>query len=124
MNIQEQLSAYSEEVRLRILLIIYHSEVCVNCLVDILKLPQSTISRHLGTLRRANLIIAERKGQNTYYTTNLNKGDEGKMNHELLQVYYANLKDTAPYKSDREQLIRQKGICVVECQITDKPECA
>jgi DNA-binding transcriptional ArsR family regulator len=51
------------------ILILYHlaeKPLCVNELVDALKLPQSSISRHLGILRERNLVITERDGATIY----------------------------------------------------------
>jgi len=58
----------SDPVRLRIIhLLIVREVLCVCHLTDTLNLPQSTISRHLTTLKHANLVVAERRGQWVYY---------------------------------------------------------
>ncbi len=36
-------------------------------ITDALSLPQSTVSRHLNTLKHCSLVIAERKGKWIYY---------------------------------------------------------
>jgi ArsR family transcriptional regulator, arsenate/arsenite/antimonite-responsive transcriptional repressor len=48
--------AFSDPFRLRILSLIQAGELCVCDLVEILELPQPTISRHLSYLRRAGLV--------------------------------------------------------------------
>jgi DNA-binding transcriptional ArsR family regulator len=51
------------------ILILYHlaeKPLCVNELVEALKLPQSSVSRHLGVLRERNLVITERDGSSIY----------------------------------------------------------
>ncbi len=53
------------------ILILYHlaeKPQFVNELVDALKIPQSTISRHLGILRERNLVDTERDGTAIRYT--------------------------------------------------------
>ena len=53
------------------ILILYHlaeKPRYVNELVDALKIPQSTISRHLGILRERNLVDTERDGAAIRYT--------------------------------------------------------
>ena len=59
--------ALSEPIRLRILLLLSHGELCVCDLVAVLGTAQSTVSRHLLVLRTAGLITARRKGKWTYY---------------------------------------------------------
>lgn len=48
--------AFADPVRLRILNVLQDGELCVCDLVDVLKLPQPTVSRHLSYLRRAGLV--------------------------------------------------------------------
>jgi len=58
----------SDPVRLRIAhLLTQRGELCVCHLTDALALPQSTVSRHLNTLRNAGLVEAERRGKWVYY---------------------------------------------------------
>ncbi|MDH4263164.1 MAG: metalloregulator ArsR/SmtB family transcription factor [Spirochaetia bacterium] len=113
----EILFAYSEEIRLRIAILIQNSEVCVNCLVDVLKLPQSTISRHIGIMRRANIVKAERKGANTYYSANINNTEIGKLNKDLLKTYSSHIKNQEPFLTDMKNLLKQKDVCTVDCKV-------
>jgi len=53
--------------RLRLLNLMADQEVCVCYFVEILELPQPTISRHLGYLRRAGLVAARRQGRWMHY---------------------------------------------------------
>ncbi len=46
----------SDKIRLRIINILYYSDLYVCEIVDILQLPQSTVSRHLTIMRNANVI--------------------------------------------------------------------
>jgi len=58
----------ADPVRLRVVhLLVQKGELCVCHLTDALALPQSTISRHLNTLKNAGLVEAERRGQWVYY---------------------------------------------------------
>ncbi len=116
-NVKEICFAYSEEIRLRIGLLVRNSEVCVNCLVAVLHLPQSTISRHLGILRRANVIKANRKGTNTYYSANRDKTETGRLNKDLLNIYRKHLAAQEPFQTDHINLLAQKDVCTVECKI-------
>lgn len=59
--------ALSDPTRLRILNLLQYGEICVCDLVEVLRVPQPTASRHLAYLRRAGLVVARREGQWSYY---------------------------------------------------------
>jgi ArsR family transcriptional regulator, arsenate/arsenite/antimonite-responsive transcriptional repressor len=59
--------ALSDETRLRIVALLCRGELCVCDLMAILDLPQSTVSRHLATLRHAGLVEDRRQGVWMYY---------------------------------------------------------
>ena len=52
---------FADPVRLRILNVLAAGELCVGDIVDVLDLPQPTISRHLAYLRRSGLVKATRE---------------------------------------------------------------
>lgn len=64
----ELFSALSDETRLRILCLLSRGELCVCDLMQLLSAPQSTLSRHLGRLRRAGLVTNRRDGKWVHYT--------------------------------------------------------
>jgi ArsR family transcriptional regulator, arsenate/arsenite/antimonite-responsive transcriptional repressor len=59
--------ALSDETRLRIVALLCRGELCVCDLMAILDLPQSTVSRHLATLRHVGLVEDRRQGVWMYY---------------------------------------------------------
>jgi ArsR family transcriptional regulator, arsenate/arsenite/antimonite-responsive transcriptional repressor len=59
--------ALADRTRLCLLNLIAGQEVCVCYFIEILGLPQSTISRHLAYLRRAGLVHARREGKWMHY---------------------------------------------------------
>lgn len=59
--------AASEPIRVRILALLAHGELCVCHLHGMLEAPQPTVSRHLAVLRRADLVRARREGQWVHY---------------------------------------------------------
>lgn len=61
------LAALADPTRLRILNLLNGREVCVCYFVEILKLPQPKISRHLAYLRRAGIVSARREGKWMHY---------------------------------------------------------
>jgi ArsR family transcriptional regulator len=60
--------ALGDETRLRIMaLLVSGEEYCVCDLMAALDLPQSTVSRHLSSLRHAGLVTDRRQGVWMYY---------------------------------------------------------
>ncbi len=69
--------ALADDVRLRILHALIGAELSVAELVEVLRLPQSTVSRHLKPLRDAGLVGTRREGTSIYYRRGpaLDEGD-------------------------------------------------
>src|SRR5271154_5626158 len=59
--------ALADRTRLRLLTLIADREICVCYFVDILKISQPKISRHLAYLRRAGIVAARRQGRWMHY---------------------------------------------------------
>lgn len=70
----EQLSGLfrllSDKTRLNILLLLVEGERNVTSLCEELKLPQPTVSHHLGLLRMSSIIANRRSGKQVFYTLN------------------------------------------------------
>ena len=60
--------AFSDRTRLRILHLLRGGELCVCDLVEVLRVPQPTASRHLAYLRKARLVVARKDGLWSYYS--------------------------------------------------------
>lgn len=58
---------FADPTRIRILNLLAAGPLCVCDIVAILELPQSTVSRHLGHLRRSVLVEVERGAKFDYY---------------------------------------------------------
>jgi len=58
---------FADPTRIRILSLLVAGELCVCDIVDILRLPQSTVSRHLAYLRRMGLVDATREWKFAHY---------------------------------------------------------
>jgi len=58
----------SDKTRLQIVLLLSEGERNVTSLCEELKLPQPTVSHHLGLLRMNRLIINKRQGKQVIYT--------------------------------------------------------
>jgi ArsR family transcriptional regulator len=59
---------FADPTRIRILNLLVAGEMCVCDLVDILELPQPTVSRHLAYLRAAGLVSFRRDSNFAHYS--------------------------------------------------------
>ncbi|WP_282039660.1 ArsR/SmtB family transcription factor [Saccharicrinis aurantiacus] len=61
--------ALSEITRLKIiwLLINIDSKICVSEIIEVLKVPQYNVSRHLGLLKKAGILEESKEGKWVYY---------------------------------------------------------
>lgn len=58
---------FADPTRIRILSLLAAGELCVCDIVEILRLPQPTVSRHLAYLRRTGLVEATREWKFAHY---------------------------------------------------------
>ncbi len=94
--------ALSEEIRLRIMALLFYGELCVCDLMEVLEMPQSTISRHLAYLRNAGLVHGERRGKWMYYRL---APSAGKSANALLNVLAENLPGLPVINRDHRRLV-------------------
>lgn len=66
----EIFKALSDPIRLRILHLLTKGELCVCDLIEILELPQSTISRHLAILKNTKIVSSRKEGLWHHYKIN------------------------------------------------------
>ena len=68
-HLAQTIKALSDPIRLRIVLLLQaEGELCVCDLMAVLKLPQSTVSRHLAYLKRSCWVDIRREGVWMHYT--------------------------------------------------------
>ncbi|WP_082506002.1 helix-turn-helix transcriptional regulator [Deinococcus sp. Leaf326] len=67
-TVLDQLKVLAQDTRYALIRHMAEGERCVCDLEDLLGLPQSKVSYHLGILKEAGLVISEQRGKNTYYT--------------------------------------------------------
>lgn len=61
--------ALGDETRIKIIKVLsVEGELAVDDLTRILRIPQSTLSHHLRVLKDADLVSADRRGRNVYYS--------------------------------------------------------
>ena len=106
--------ALSDPTRLRIIWILQaEGELCVCDLMEVLKLPQSTVSRHLAYLRNAGLVMDQRKGVWMYYRL---PEELTELSGDILNVLQATAKKSQQARQDHKQLkkhlkIKKAGAC-------------
>ena len=102
--------AFSDPIRLRILSLIEPGELCVCDLVEVLKLPQPTISRHLSYLRRAGLVKVRRQASWNYYEL---APARSVFHTKLLECLGSCFRDVPEMSGDamKARAIRKRGGC-------------
>jgi ArsR family transcriptional regulator len=97
----ELFKAFADPVRLRLLHLLADGEVCVCHLHEALKLPQSTVSRHLAYLRRRGLVIGRKEGLWVHYRL---AKPAGLLHRSLIGCLAACFKDAEVMTQDRKRL--------------------
>lgn len=102
--------AFSAPIRLRILTLVQPGELCVCDLVEILRLPQPTISRHLSYLRRAGLVGVREDRSWNYYSLSPARSA---FHTKLLECLPTCFRDVPELATDatRARAVRKKGGC-------------
>ena len=102
--------AFSDPIRLRILHLIQEGELCVCDLVEILRLPQPTVSRHLSYLRKAGLVNVRQQRSWNFYALAPGRSTFHK---KLLECLGTCFRDVPELTSDvdRARRVRARGGC-------------
>jgi ArsR family transcriptional regulator len=102
--------AFSDPIRLRILQLVREHELCVCDLVEILKLPQPTVSRHLSYLRRAGLVRGRQERSWNFYSLT---PAQGRFHRKLLECLASCFQDVPELGADSERArrLRSRGGC-------------
>jgi ArsR family transcriptional regulator len=112
-NILKSIKAVSEEIRMRVLLLLVDREACVCELMEVFDMAQSKLSHHLITLHKAGLLQGEKRGKWHYYR--VNTADLSKKNSEVLRLLSRSLAGNKLVEKDRRSLAairRRKMICI------------
>lgn len=89
----------SDETRLRIMVLLYHRDLCVCQICGITGISQPNVSKHLAKLRDMELVKDERKELYTYYSLNL----KDKLYIEILKDIVDRIEDYQTLKLDIEK---------------------
>jgi len=90
----------SDETRLRILVLLYHKELCVCQIQGILEESQPKISKHLAKIRDMGFVKDERREQFIYYYLD----DKNTLLKEVLEKIVLSHKEYAIIQKDLERL--------------------
>lgn len=89
----------SDETRLRIMVLLYHRELCVCQLTGVTGISQPNVSKHLSKLRDMGFVKDQRDEQYMFYSLNL-----GEKQFELiLQTIIDNIENYPVLKLDLEK---------------------
>jgi len=91
----ELFKGLTEQTRLRIVVLLLERELCVCDILEVLGLPQSTVSRHMTRLKAAGLVMDRREGKWVHYQLR-----ETPLVHDLRGLLRRHLIDEEPYKRD------------------------
>lgn len=113
-HLAQTIKALSDPIRLRIILLLQaEGELCVCDLMAVLKLPQSTVSRHLAYLKRSCWVDIRREGVWKYYSLSR---ESCTICAELLQTLKLHASNLPEALSDRNTLVAFQ-------QTKDTPTC-
>lgn len=103
----ELFNAISDEMRLKILMILSHSEFTVNELKEILGIHQSNASRHLSKLSNCGLLKDRREGTKAFYGLSDDLYMSGKL-LDMIAKAWERLPDRALVESRVEELLVER----------------
>jgi ArsR family transcriptional regulator, arsenate/arsenite/antimonite-responsive transcriptional repressor len=101
--------AMAHPTRLRILAMLADGELCVCQLTAVLKLAPSTVSAHLGELKRAGLILEEKRAKFVFYVLSPDQAAR-KWHRQAIEA----LGDDPAVTADRELVARIRRVPVEE----------
>src|SRR4030066_1384619 len=97
--------ALSEEMRLRIMMLLTQGELCVCDLMVVLDEPQSKVSRHLAYLKYSGLTNSKRAGVWMHYRLKEPVNEAHRVQLEFLKKQLSHLPQ---FRMDRERLLELK----------------
>jgi ArsR family transcriptional regulator, arsenate/arsenite/antimonite-responsive transcriptional repressor len=97
--------ALADPTRLRLLNLIAGRDICVCYFVEILRISQPKVSRHLAYLRGAGLVAARREGKWVHYRLALPKDEVAE------KILQATLKHLASKPEMQEDISRMTQVC-------------
>src|ERR1700741_4881026 len=105
-DVLTSVKSISEEIRVRLLLLLMDREACVCELMSVFEMAQSKLSHHLITLRDAGFLQDEKRGKWNYYKVNAKALTS--VNRELLGLVSSQLRNDECIDRDRRMLEKVK----------------
>jgi ArsR family transcriptional regulator, arsenate/arsenite/antimonite-responsive transcriptional repressor len=118
--VESTYKALADSTRLRILTLLVDGEVCVCDIHDSLRLPQPTVSRHLGYLRRAGLVEARREATWMHYRL----ADVAPVIKSIVQQAAHAMSHVTTSTRDRRRFEKESGRAVPVVAVSNAPCCA
>lgn len=108
-HLAQIIKALSDPIRLRIVLLLQaEGELCVCDLMEVLKLPQSTVSRHLAYLKRSCWVDIRREGVWMHYTLSKESCEICRELLLILKQYAGNLPEAAVDQSCLQEILKSE----------------
>ena len=109
-DISQIYRALSEQMRLRILLLLTRGELCVCDIMAVLEEPQSKVSRHIAYLKNSGFIQGKRVGTWMHYYI---RDDLGKLSAAHVEFLKRQLSGLDWARADREKMkeVQKKKLC-------------
>lgn len=98
-NLINFLKLLSDETRLRIIVLLYHQELCVCELCGVMDISQPNVSKHLAKIKDMGFVKDEKREQYVFYSLNI----EDEIFRNILKNIVANIEDYQVLKSDIEK---------------------
>jgi ArsR family transcriptional regulator, arsenate/arsenite/antimonite-responsive transcriptional repressor len=102
-DMEQLFRAFADKTRLRLINLLGEDEVCVCFLTEILKAPQSTISRHLSYLKRSGIVESRREGKWMHYRLVSPADPDAAAIFQNLKTWLANDQEM---REDRKRLVK------------------
>lgn len=67
-DLSDLFKVFGDSTRLKIMFVLFESEVCVCDLAELLKMTQSAISHQLKVLKQSKLVTSRREGKSIFYS--------------------------------------------------------
>lgn len=112
-NADDLFAAVADPTRLRILNLLQTGELCVCDLVEVLRLPQPKVSRHLAVLRKAGLVDQRIESNWRHYRL---AGASGELHRKLLDCVACCVTCVPQVQSDLQRLESRAPCCAPTAQ--------
>lgn len=109
-DIAQIYKALSEQMRLRILMLLTHGELCVCDIMAVLEEPQSKVSRHVAYLKNSGLVKGKRVGTWMHYFLKEPLEGLAAAHIEFLKKELSRL-DWAKADEEKMRKVQQKKTC-------------